>query len=82
MAQPKGTIIMYREYAFGDDQNGRAVACAHDQIDLPVSGHLTTLHLGRQFADVDRSRNWPESLPLARGAGLRRGFLRLRKISY
>jgi hypothetical protein len=40
---------------FGDDQNGGAIARAHNQVGLPVSGHFPVLHLGGSFADIDRS---------------------------
>jgi hypothetical protein len=40
---------------FGDHQDGRAVACAHDQVGLPVSGHLPVVDLGGTLADVNRS---------------------------
>ncbi len=39
----------------GNDQDCSAVTGAHDQVCLPVSGKFTALHLGRSFADIDRS---------------------------
>lgn len=38
--------------ALGDHQDGGSVARTHDQVGLPVTGHLSVLHLGGSLTDV------------------------------
>jgi hypothetical protein len=55
---------------FGDHQDGRAVACAHDQVGLPVPGYLPAVDLGWALADVGRSGQLAGELALGAGRGV------------
>ena len=61
--------------ALGDDQDGGAVARAHDQIGLPMAGHRAAFDLGRALADVDRAGQQARELGTRAGGGAAPGLL-------
>ena len=49
---------------FSDDQDGSAIAGAHDKVRLPVARDFTAIDLGRPFSDVDGTRQATGELAL------------------